>query len=182
MYEVELKFVTPDLEAVERLLRQMGVDRFVHRSETDTYFNHPARDFAQTDEAIRLRRYGNENRITYKGPKIDQTTKTRREIDLKLLDGEETFPKWSALLEVLGFTPVGQVHKERDKAWLDWETCHVEVSLDTVTGLGTFVELEVIADEEKLDEARTAIESLAKKLGLTENERRSYLCLLMEKR
>ena len=182
MYEVEQKFVVEDLQEVQNRLAELGVERFRHRSETDTYFNHPARDFVQTDEAVRLRRVGNENRITYKGPKIDQTTKTRREIDLRLLEGEETFEKWCAMLEVLGFTPVRQVHKERDKAWFDWEGHHVEVSLDTVTDLGTFVELEVIAKEDQVDAARVAIGSLAEVLGLTQNERRSYLCMLMERR
>ena len=181
MYEVEQKFVVEELGGVRNRLVELGVERFGHRSEIDTYFNHPARDFVQTDEAVRLRRTGVENRITYKGPKIDQTTKTRREIDLCLPEGEATFEKWSSMLEVLGFTPAGQVHKERDKAWLDWEGYRVEVSLDTVTGLGTFVELEVIAQEDQLDAARAAIGSLAEALGLVRNERRSYLCMLLER-
>ncbi|MGD9128114.1 MAG: class IV adenylate cyclase [Planctomycetia bacterium] len=181
MYEVEQKFVVADLDAVQQRLVELGVEYFRQRSEIDTYFNHPARDFAETDEAIRLRQVGGENRITYKGPKIDKTTKTRHEIDLKLLEGEETFYQWAALLKVLGFEPVGQVQKEREKAWLDWEGYHVEVSLDTVAELGTFVELEIIAPENQVDAARDAIGSLAKTLGLTKNERRSYLGLLLGK-
>lgn len=181
MYEVEQKFINVDLQAVKATLHTLDIDRFVHRSETDTYFNHPARDFAKTDEAIRLRRDGETNRITYKGPKIDQTTKTRREIDLPLPSGPATFEQWTLLLKKLGFTPVGQVHKERDKAWLDWEGYRVEISLDTIEGLGSFVELEVIADEAELDQAKAVIASLARKLTLVETERRSYLCLLLEK-
>ena len=57
--------------------------------QVDQYFAHPARDFAQTDEALRLRRVGKQNFITYKGSKIDATTKTRREIELPLAPGEE---------------------------------------------------------------------------------------------
>ena len=181
MYEVEQKFVAGDLSSVRERLRELDITTYTHRSETDTYFSHPARDFAQTDEAIRLRRDGQTNRITYKGPKIDQTTKTRREIDLPLPEGVDTFDQWCELLAALSFKPVGEVHKERDKAWLDWEAYRVEVSLDTIEELGTFVELEVIVDEDQLDQARAVIASLAERLGLKQNERRSYLCLLIEK-
>ena len=186
MYEVEQKFIVKNLAAVREELEKLGIDEYTHRSETDTYFIHPARDFAETDEAIRMRRDGDTNRITYKGPKIDQTTKTRREIDLPLPEGVETFDQWCELLAALSFKPVGEVHKERDKAWLDWEgtdcqAYRVEVSLDTIEELGTFVELEVIVDEDQLDQARAVIASLAERLGLKQNERRSYLCLLTGK-
>ena len=86
------------------------------QEEIDVYFAHPARDFAQTDEALRLRRKGDANCITYKGPKIDATTKTRREIELPLAPGPESLASWTALLEAVGFRPAGEVRKSRRKA------------------------------------------------------------------
>ena len=60
--------------------------------QVDTYFSHPARDFAATDEALRIRSIDQENFVTYKGPKLDATTKTRREIDgLERKLGNEKF-------------------------------------------------------------------------------------------
>ena len=47
--------------------------------QVDRYFAHPCRDFARTDEALRLRRDGDDVAITWKGPRIDAATKTRRE-------------------------------------------------------------------------------------------------------
>ena len=44
----------------------------------------PCRDFAQTDEALRIRTVGDTSFVTYKGPKLDATTKTRRELELPL--------------------------------------------------------------------------------------------------
>ena len=55
----------------------------------------------------------------------------------------------------------------------------VEVALDVVTGLGEFVELELVTDEDDLAAAGQAINDLAAELALSEPERRSYLELLM---
>ena len=136
------------------------------------------RDFAQTDEALRLRRKGDANYITYKGPKIDATTKTRREIELPLAPGPESLASWTALLEAVDFRPVAEVRKSRRKAAVACQGRQVEASLDEVDGVGTFVEFELVVEESDVDAARACIQSLAQSLGLTQGERRSYLELL----
>ena len=50
------------------------------QEHADHYFNGHDRDFHQTDEAFRIRRMGEKNFLTYKGPKRDTDTKTRIEI------------------------------------------------------------------------------------------------------
>ncbi len=80
--EVEVKFPVPDLAAVQSQLEGLGATPSQAVEEIDVYYRHPARDFAATDEALRIRRVGPANRITYKGPKVDPTTKTRQEIEL----------------------------------------------------------------------------------------------------
>ncbi|NLE37723.1 MAG: class IV adenylate cyclase [Pirellulaceae bacterium] len=178
-YEVEIKFPVEDLAAVEAAVAALGAGVSAERVELDLYFNHPARDFARTDEALRLRRTGPLNRITYKGPKVDQTTKTRRELDLPLPDGRETFDAWSSMLAALGFTPVGEVRKQRRKAFVPWQDRTVEVSLDRLDRLGAFVELELVVPPDEFDAARTCLLALADHLGLARSERRSYLSLLL---
>jgi hypothetical protein len=66
--EVEQKFRVL-LDAVASF-REMGV---VVRpvEETDLYFQHPARDFAASDEALRIRQKAGVCLLTYKGPKLD---------------------------------------------------------------------------------------------------------------
>ena len=177
-YEVEMKFPVADVAALEARLAGLGTTISVALSEVDVYFAHPARDFGQTDEAIRIRRKGQANFITYKGPKIDATTKTRREIDLPLPPGEETAQAWTGLLEALGFTVAGEVRKTRRKAHVAWQGRRVEASLDEVVGLGSFAELELVVESEAVDMAKSCIASLAETLGLKESERRSYLELL----
>lgn len=181
-YEVEQKFPVEGFQAIEDALRRLGAEIQPAVEEVDQYFNHPAHDYRQSDEALRLRRKGTANRITYKGPKIDQTTKTRREIELPLPEGDDVARRWRELLEALGFTYVAEVRKRRRKVHIAWEGRDVEGSLDELNEVGTFVELELVADEAGLDDARRCIAALAERLGLERSERRSYLHLLLEKR
>ena len=177
-YEVEMKFRAGDMALLELRLAALEVEIAPPQPEVDVYFQHPARDFRQTDEALRIRRKGPRNFITYKGPKIDPATKTRREIDLPLPPGEESAGAWTGLIEALGFVAVGVVRKSRRKAHVPWQGRQVECSLDEVEGLGQFVELELIVESEGVETAKTCVASLAESLGLEGSERRSYLELL----
>ena len=179
-YEVEQKFPVGDLTLVENKLKALGATISEPRTEVDLYFNHPVHDYAQTDEALRLRRVGAINRITYKGPRIDATTKTREELDLSLPEGEAAFDGFSAMLGLLGFVPISEVRKQRRKAHVDWQNRRIEVSLDEVDRLGTFVELELVVSPDEYEAAKACIGSLAERLELFESERRSYLRLLLE--
>jgi adenylate cyclase class 2 len=178
-YEVEMKFPVPELAAIEGRLAELGAAISAAQTEIDVYFAHPARDFARTDEALRVRRKGRANFLTYKGPKVDAVTKTRHEIDLPLPPEEETAQQWMRLLEALGFTIAGEVRKSRRKAHVAWQGRRVEVSLDEVEHLGTFVELELVVDSADAEAAKTCIASLAGQLKLAASERRSYLELVL---
>jgi adenylate cyclase class 2 len=179
LYEVELKYAVGDVAELEKRLGELGAAIAAAQAESDLYFAHPCRDFRQTDEALRIRRKGEKNYVTYKGPKIDPTTKTRREIDLPVLPGDEMNLNWQALLEAVGFQPVAEVRKRRRKAKIVWQGREVEGSLDEVEGVGSYFELELIADADGLDAAKSCITSLAEKLGLQKSERRSYLELML---
>ncbi|MDA1039776.1 MAG: class IV adenylate cyclase [Planctomycetota bacterium] len=186
VYEVELKFPAGDLAALEQKLVGLAARFADPIDQIDRYFAHPARDFAKTDEALRLRRVGAEVAITWKGPRIDSATKTRREIELPLAAigpaGSRTIQEWTELLESLGFRQVMEVAKRRRPARVPWHGSDVDVAIDRVEGLGEFVELEVQARQGELPQARSVIESLATDLGCGEQERRSYLELLLAKR
>ena len=72
--------------------------------QEDIYLSHPSRDFRVTNEALRIRRIGDENRITYKGPRLSGPTKTREEIEISLDHGQVAFEQLLRLLENLGFS------------------------------------------------------------------------------
>jgi adenylate cyclase class 2 len=177
--EVEQKFRVERFEPVEQILRGMQIDWSDRELQVDTYFAHPARDFAQTDEALRMRRIGEDNFVTYKGPKLDATTKTRREIELPLPPGDDGASQFAELLVALGFRRVAEVRKHRRHAHLPVEGADVVAALDEVTHVGCFVELEAVVEERLVDAAKVHLAAWAAKLGLRQNERRSYLELLL---
>lgn len=55
MYEVELK-VRADHDRVRAVLDDRGAERVGRVRQVDTYYDAPHRDFAETDEALRIRR------------------------------------------------------------------------------------------------------------------------------
>lgn len=181
-FEVEQKFPLGDVAGVEKKLAELGATSHTPVRQVDRYYAHPSRDFSASDEALRIRRVGDLNFVTYKGPKVDQTTKTRREIEIRLPPGSEGDAGFSALLEAVGFRPVAEVRKVRRRLDVPWQEQHVEAALDQVDEVGTFLELELRADERGLNAARELVTSLAKELGLQASERRSYLELLLAKR
>lgn len=178
--EVEQKFRVAGFQQLERLLKERAVPISTAEQQVDCYFAHPARDFAATDEALRIRRVGQQNFITYKGPKLDATTKTRREIELPLAQGLASAADFAELLQALGFRPVAEVRKQRRHAELTGEGHAVVLALDEVEGVGAFVELEVVVEADQVDAARQRLAEWAERLGLKDNERRSYLELLLD--
>jgi adenylate cyclase, class 2 len=180
LIEVEQKFPVSDPAALERQLAALGAKQGETVVQVDDYFAHPQRDFAKSDEALRLRRVGPLNYITYKGPKLDAVTKTRREIEIPLAAGEQAAADAGSLLTALGFARVAEVRKRRMHSTLRWQNREVNVALDQIAELGHFVELEIVTDPADVETARACIASLASQLGLTNSERRSYLELLLE--
>ncbi|MGL6193847.1 MAG: class IV adenylate cyclase [Thermoguttaceae bacterium] len=213
MYEVEMKFSLPEVEAFLKSLENLGAKFVETVEETDQFYQHPVRDFAVTDEGLRIRtkkilqqtkicenldeRVGNDYSetkeqdelaccITYKGPKIDIETKTRKEIEIPIASDQDTAQKWNEILLALGFTQSGKVFKVRKTFKLDTADRNYEITLDYLPDLantqnscsGYFTEIETQADQAELDSARAAILELAKKLPVAENIRKGYLELL----
>lgn len=177
MFEVELK-VAADHERVRPRLAELGVRSRGTVDQVDTYFTHPVRDFGETDEAFRIRLETGDGdtaaRVTYKGPLVEAASKTREEIETGVEDGETM----ERILVELGFEPFETVEKRRERFVIDEYT----VTLDSVTGLGEFVEVETEA--ESVDPAREGAEAVLRDLGLDPDEqiRTSYLGLLLESR
>jgi adenylate cyclase class 2 len=178
-YEVEQKYPVVDLAQVEASLKTLHASAQPSIEQTDLYFSHPSKDFARTDEALRIRRVGQDNFVTYKGPKLDAATKTRQELEIPLQSGQEGFDQFSSLLSALGFRPVREVRKLRRPFELRWQDRLVHVVLDDVTSVGTFVELELVVGPDEVEAAKECIALLANQLRLDQPDRRSYLEMLI---
>lgn len=181
-FEVESKYSLSDTAKFLARAKEQGVEWEPPIRQVDRYLRHPARDFAQTGEALRLRRSGDEVFVTYKGPRQSHAVKTRREIELPLTDDSGKFEAYAELFSILGFEAVAEVAKSRRKARLGEGDAAVEFCFDQVEGLGDFVEIEAIADESQIAAAQKSVADWAAKFDLGEPEPRSYLRLLLEQR
>jgi adenylate cyclase class 2 len=179
-YEVEIKFRVPDHDVLVRRLTELGAVPGPPIEQEDAYLAHPGRDFARSDEALRLRRVGGLNRITYKGPKREGPTKTREEIEVPFADGDDSLARMTRLFERLGFRLIAAVRKTRRLAPMNFEGRTMEIALDLAGDLGAFAEVETLADENDLADAQQAVLNLAGLLGLSDVERRSYLRMTLE--
>ena len=103
MLEIEMKFPLNDFTAVQQHLQSWHATAQPAIDEADHYFNAPDRDFAQTDEAFRLRCIGTQNRVTYKGPKQGGPTKTRTELEIGLEPGAEAAEEFRRMVQHLGY-------------------------------------------------------------------------------
>lgn len=178
-YEVEQKHHVEDVRLLLAQLAQRGVEPEHAVEQADQYFRHPARDFAVTDEALRIRTSGGRSHVTYKGPKVDVDTKTRRELELPLDVHDADGSQFAELLAVLGFQPVAIVRKRRRRFRIHHAGRQVAGALDDVDGVGMFVELELIAEDANLEDTKRVIRELAAELQLGPTERRSYLEMLL---
>ncbi len=182
-YEVELKYRDVDHDALRRALEALGAEEGATLDEEDLYLNHPARDFAASNEAFRVRSIGEDNRVTYKGPKEPGPTKTREEIEVPFAPGPLRLDELTRMFDVLGFRRVALVRKRRTPFRLTFGGRPLEVTLDRADELGDFAEVEALAlDRDDLPDAQQAVLDLAAELGLATVEPRSYLRMLLEKR
>lgn len=182
MLEIEMKFPVADPTAVAKKLADWQARPDAPATEVDHYFNAPYRDFARTDEALRLRRVGKTNRLTYKGPKLPGPTKTRTEIEVPLAEGDDIARAQELLLEHLGFVEVAVVRKERRGFAFDREGLRLYVCLDEVEHVGSFVEVEIVAPSSDREHAQAVLLQVVEDLGLQGDEKRSYLEMLLERR
>lgn len=177
MYEVELK-VEADHETIRAQLESLGAQPRHRVEQVDTYFDAPHRAFADTGESLRVRVEETDQQttteLTYKGPLVEEASKTREELTTGLTDLEAT----TAILETLGFERASTVRKVRQRFDHDEFT----ITLDTVDGLGEFLEIETDVDTEaEVEAARERAVEILQECGLDAEEqiRTSYLELTM---
>lgn len=183
MIEVEAKFQVPDESALLARLQQFaGVLDFQETAECDEYFNHPYRDFVQTDEALRIRRSADRVELTWKGPRLDAVTKSRHELELLLQSSTQTPDQQQQTLReillALGFVSSGIVRKRRQALSIDWADRSFKVSVDHVEGIPLHAEIEILCMESEREEATQQLLQLADQLQLQNSERRSYIHLV----
>lgn len=182
MLEIEMKFPTSDFAPLIAQLSRWQATPLPAHEEADHYYNAPDRDFARTDEALRLRRIGDINMITYKGPKHPGPTKTRTEIEVPLQEGDAVAGDFLRLLENLGYRASMVVRKRRVAYAFRRGEFDMHACLDEVETLGKFIEIEIVAPPEKRDPAQAVLLETVHELGLRNPETRSYIAMALDGR
>jgi len=195
MIEVEIKVWISNPELIRKKFEEHNGIYKSSLLHEDTYFNMPKglRDFKKTDEALRLRKSIEFNKfdnskgqivnhfITYKGKKIDVSTKTREELEIKIEDMEIM----RTLLKRVDFQEVLTVKKERELYEFEFKNYYIEALVDYLPILDQhFIEVEFLLDSsESLEDSREVLFDFLSLFGIKKEEsiRESYLELIFKK-
>ena len=181
MIEVEIKLQVENKEKIEHDLQKLGFIPGYLVKESDIYFNSDTNDLRKRDMALRVRCCENlttgetEAVMTFKGPKLDQVSMTRKELETEISNPLVC----QEILQLLGYVLIYPVRKFRQYYHLE----NVTACVDQVEKLGDFLELEIIAEEEKEREnALLQIEEILETLGyrIEDTIRTSYLSMLQK--
>ena len=179
MVEVEVKVSVKNKIYLEEKLLEKGFLKGDLLKESDSYFDSACHEIREKDMALRIRSCENitrnltENFMTYKGPKMDKISMTRKELEMNI----ESAETGRDILKSLGYIEVPPVVKLRQLFHLDKMTA----CLDQVENLGDFLELEiVVAQENEKENALDRLISLLYELGYEQEDiiKTSYLSML----
>lgn len=178
--EAECKYRVDNIDETRRAIVELKATFIGHEQHCDTYLRHPARNFRETDEALRIREIDGRPFVTYKGPRLAGPMKIRTEIELPLVSS--TVDDWLKIWGHLGFRIALAVRKSRNVYQLAMQTGSVTITLDHVESLGDFVEIErIVRNQDEIESAQRDIQEVAKTLRLAKIESRSYLGMLLER-
>ena len=169
LLEIERKRqLTGDIEELIGRLQNIGFELKSNLREIDTYYSRPDVDFMQTVECLRIRQRDSFAEVTYK-PATTAATHTENNVIIKPETNLPIQPEDAAtakqLLANLGMMQL--VNKYR-RSFQSSDFPQATVAIDEIKGAGTFVEVEVLSDDEA--SALIMISELETKLGLDSME------------
>ncbi len=135
--EIEVKFLEINKADLVKKLHALGAKDKGEFLLDQTIIYDPQLKWKQENKFIRLRKYGNETKITYK--EADSTIDGTQEIEFEI----EDYEKARDLFEKIGFIPFRREQKKRQTFDFDGVT----VDIDTWPKVPTYVELEGGSEE-----------------------------------
>ncbi len=166
LIEVERKRQLGDAEPVAEQLRELGYHADAAAVEVDTYYSRPDIDYMETVECLRVRESSGRAEITYKPPSTTSTHSgsgviSKPETNIAIADDQASAAQ--QLLDAIGMIELARVEKSR-VTYRRPDSNHV-VSIDTVTGAGVFIEVEVMSAD--IEAATVTLEQVEAELGLS---------------
>lgn len=163
--ETEVKIPIGDPHPIIRKLTASGFRRKHARTfEMNLLFDTPEQNLRNAGSLLRLRQFGKQWVLTFKGPAVAARHKSREELEVGVREGETV----AAILSRIGFEPLFRYEKYRTE-YTDGE------------GIGT-VDETPIGNYMELEGAPEWIDATAVKLGFSASDyvTKSYVRLYME--
>ena len=171
LLEIERKRqLTGDAKELIKQLQDLNFELQSNLHEIDTYYSRPDVDFMQTVECLRIRQRDGFAEVTYK-PATTAAAHTKNDVIIKpetnlpIQPGDAAIAK--QLLANLGMVRLVEVDKYR-RSFQSPDFPQATVAIDEIKDAGTFVEVEVLSDDET--SALAMISDIETKLGLESAE------------
>jgi adenylate cyclase class 2 len=151
--EIEVKFLIPDVAALEACLQAAGFrQKTPPTHEMNTLYDTPDLSLRSRGEVLRIRKYGDHWKLTHKSKSSSGKHKTRAEQETAVADGAAL----DAIFQSLGYEPRFIYEKFRS----EWTDGTGDVVVDR-TPIGDIAEIEGTPDW---------IDATAKRLGVNESD------------
>ena len=151
MINIEIKARYTDHDRVKQILSSLGAGPAAVFQQKDTYFN-------VSDGRLKLRQMAIDEGQLIHYRRDDASGPKRSDYEISATSDPDALR--SILTELMGMWI--EIEKTR-QVWL-WE--NVRIHLDDVVGLGQFVELEAVTDEQGVEESRERVETLMRALEI----------------
>ncbi|WP_168540380.1 class IV adenylate cyclase [Anabaena sp. UHCC 0253] len=166
--EIELRFSVDNETFIKVEQKLKEIASFVKENhQVDKYFNHPSRDFMNAKspfEWLSIRERGDKFILNYKHfyPEDAEIQTHCDEFEVQF-QGLEQLNK---MFDALGFQKLITIEKTRSLYSYNNE---FEICLDTIEGLGKYIEIEAIKDFGSVETTRENLFAFAERLGIDTN-------------
>jgi len=164
LIEIEAKIAVSEeekLRVVEKLRRMCPPERVRESEEEDLFFASPYDPSIGVDKTLKLRRSNEGAKLIFKSKRTQGRLKENLEVEVRIKEGDED--DLIRLLKLLGFREGVVVKKKRLSFCINGCT----VNVDDVRGLGSFLEVEVLVNEDEVCDAYDRIAGILSALELS---------------
>lgn len=162
MREIELKFKVEDMNDLLDKLKNMGCEISKILSQNDTIYVSDLNQVESVEGSIWLRVRKEKEKVELNLKKQSAKIQESTEIEFEV----SSYEKANQLLETLGYQKWVVVNKKRRYSkYLNYNLC-----IDEVERLGTFLEIELLVDEEDKKDYIPNLLEVAKLFQLTESD------------
>lgn len=163
MREIELKFKVDNLEEIITFLKDNNCSVSEINYQNDTIYVQSLDHVESTEGSIWLRVRKNNERVELNYKKQSVKKMESEEIEF----GVDSYEKANDFLKALGYKEWVQVNKKRRfTKYKEYNIC-----IDEVERLGSFVEIEVLADKNDSRDYEEALVNVAKEIGINPENR-----------